>query len=68
MTPYLLHCIACRDLRNVRITRTSCACGRSSARAIGDDTVILLGPGRIVDAALEAADVRLIRPSVAVAS
>lgn len=65
MTPYLLHCIACDDLRNVRITRTYCACGRSSARVIGD-AVVLLGPGRIVDATLEEADMRVIRPSVAV--
>ena len=68
MTPYLLHCLACDDLRNVRKTvRISCACGLTSARSV-PDAVVLVGPGRIVDAALQDADVPLIRPSVAVAT
>jgi len=67
MTPYLLRCLACDDIRNVRFTRTFCVCGRSSARAL-KDAILLIGPGRVVDASLQDADVTVIRPSVAVAT
>jgi hypothetical protein len=67
MTPYLLRCLACDDIRNVGHARTFCVCGRSSARAL-ENAIVLIGPGRVVDASLQDADVAVIRPSVAVAT
>jgi hypothetical protein len=66
VTPHLLHCIACDDVRYVTAARTFCACGRSSAR-VRADGIVLIGPGRIFKAGRQAADVRVIRPAVAVA-
>jgi hypothetical protein len=42
-------------------------CRRSSARVL-DDAILLIGPGRVLDASLQDADVTVIRPSVAVAT
>jgi hypothetical protein len=65
VTPHLLHCIACDDVRYVTADRTFCACGRSSAR-LGGGGIVLIGPGRIVDAGHQGTDLHVIRPAVAV--
>ena len=61
-----LHCLACQNVRSLeRGRRVFCACERSSARRRGD-TVVLIGPARIVDDG-GPAEVEVIRPTVAVA-
>ncbi len=66
MRPHLLHCIACDDVRYVTADRTFCVCGRSSAR-LRAGGIVLIGPGRVVEEGHDDADVRVIRPAVAVA-
>jgi hypothetical protein len=66
VTQHLLHCLACGDIRYVAPTRTLCGCQRSSAR-LDMDTIVLVGPGRVLDAGREDIDIEVIRPSVAIA-
>ena len=64
MTP-LLHCLACDDVRSVPLDRTFCACGRSSARPASGG-IVLVGPGRVIDAGRDEPAVRVIRPAVTI--
>ena len=63
---HLLHCLACDDVRSLKLDRTFCACGRSSAR-VRRDGILLIGPGRVVEAGRDHAAVPVVRPPVAIA-
>jgi len=62
---HLLHCLACDDVRSVTLDRTFCACGRSSARARSGG-IVLVGPGRVIEAGRDETAVRITRPAVAI--
>jgi hypothetical protein len=63
---HLLQCLACDDVRPVTLDRTFCACGRSSAR-LRRAGILLIGPGRVIEAGRDEAAVPVIRPPVAIA-
>jgi hypothetical protein len=62
---HLLHCLACDDVRSVTLDRTFCACGRSSARPRSGG-IVLVGPGRVIEAGRDEPAVRVTRPAVAI--
>ena len=64
---HLLHCLACDDVRPLTLDRTFCACGQSSARVRRDGSILLIGPGRVIEAGLDHAAVPVVRPPVAIA-
>ena len=63
---HLLHCLACDDVRPLTLDRTFCACGQSSARVRRDSSILLIGPGRVIEAGRDHA-VLVVRPPVAIA-
>jgi hypothetical protein len=63
---HLLHCLACDDVRSLTLDRTFCACGRSSAR-VRRDSILLIGPARVVEAGRDWAAVPVVRPPVPIA-
>ncbi len=64
---HLLHCLACDDQRTLPLDRTFCACGRASARIRRDGSILLIGPGRVIEAGHDHPAVPVIRPPVAIA-